>query len=97
MFSRARCDSLENSAVLELQARHDYRDRSEGKEEMKPVSLQDEIENAKNVVEMYRNSWFMPVRSRADHCSRLRWAGEPEDWRLWLAANATLRRLKKLR
>lgn len=56
------------------------------------ITLDDEIEAAQSVVKMYRNSWFMPYGAK-----KQRWAGEEGQWREWLAANAILRRLKKLR
>lgn len=63
------------------------------------ITLDDEIEAASEVVEMYRNSWFVRrTMRRSRENQRLLWRGqEPENWRTWLAANATLRRLKRIR
>jgi hypothetical protein len=47
------------------------------------VTLADEIAAAEHVLETYRNSWFT---SRTQ-----------KEWRLWLAGQATLRRLQQIR
>lgn len=60
------------------------------------ITLEDEIAEAKEIVEMYRNSWFVRTTlSVPREEQRLIWAGEPEQWKQWLAANAILRRLKR--
>lgn len=63
------------------------------------ITLDDEIRAARDVVEMYRNSWFMPRRHLSWlKCQRpLKWCGNSEQWREWLAAHAILRRLKRIR
>lgn len=63
---------------------------------MKPVSLKEEISHAKEVIEMYRNSWFVPVNGN-NWDGKLCFAGEPAQWRKYLIAHATLRRLRSMK
>lgn len=67
---------------------------------MKAITLEDQIEHAKEIIEMYRNSWFVPKDPRIINRTpetRLRFAGDPENWRNYLQAQAILRSLRLLK
>lgn len=71
---------------------------SERRGVVKAVSLEEEIEHAKGVIEMYRNSWFVQrVFGRGRIPGNLRWAGDSVRWRDYLCAHATLRKLRLIK